>query len=101
MEKWNALKETPKPETGLRLWVDSWNGTTKLEDCEWERADFRVEAPTSHVLLAVRVTVTGRTWQRPHGYGFASCDCVRVRVEFVGDGEDSRYASGWMEIPQQ
>jgi hypothetical protein len=39
----------------------------------------------------VNVVVTGRTWQRREGDYW-----VRVRIEFVGDGEPSVFVGGWL-----
>ena len=98
--KWNELTETPKPEAGLRLWVDSWENYSPcvLEESDWERADFYTKTPNTKTTVALRLEVTGRTFQRP--FGFDSPECVRVRVEFVGDGENSTYAKGWLELKE-
>lgn len=100
MTKWNALNGTPKKEAGLRLWVDSWNSYAPavLEDSDWNRADFYTKTPNTGTTVALKLEVTGRTFQRP--FGFDAPECVRVRVEFVGDGEESRYAKGWLELKE-
>jgi hypothetical protein len=44
--------------------------------------------------VAVNIKVTGRTWQ------WRGDRCyVRVRIEFVGDGEPSTFGSGWLMDP--
>ena len=65
-----------------------------LEDCTyWDKADFLwpvgFDGPIKAV--AVNIFVTGRTIQFKHGD-----PVVRVKVEFVGDGEASRYVPGWI-----
>jgi hypothetical protein len=66
----------------------------RLRACDWwDKADFAwdvfCDGPIKE--LAANVYVTGRTVQWKSG-----CQVVRVRVEFVGDGEPSTFANGWM-----
>jgi hypothetical protein len=66
----------------------------RLRSCDWwDKADFAwdvfARGPIKEV--AVNVYVTGRTVQWKSG-----CQLIRVKVEFVGDGEPSTFANGWM-----
>ena len=86
---------TTDVQVGSVVKIDSWRISQVLESSDWEAAAFRI--PTTNGVirsLAVNVTVTGRTLQRLSGGGL----WVRVRVEFVGDGEPSTYAGGWLLI---
>jgi len=65
------------------------NPKTFLSSCTGDRLDN--SNPSTIPSLAVNVVVTGRTWQRRQGDYY-----VRVEIEFVGDGEPSVFAGGWM-----
>lgn len=72
---------------------DGWRFGQRLIASAWDVARFRLPTGSAGPVesLAVNVVATGRTWQRREG-GY----WVRVRVEFVGDGEPSVFAGGWM-----
>ena len=94
MEKWNAIEEGTQAEAGKMVYPDGWDGHgANLHDYpEWSKADFYLQGRYHQV--AVNVTVTGRTFQRPWGY--SGPKAVRVKIEFVGDGEPSTFSGGWM-----
>lgn len=95
MEKWNALEEGTKAEIGKVVYPDGWSGHgAPLEESDWRRADFRLQGYRSGIKLAVTIAVTGRTFQSP--WGTEGARAVRVRIEFVGDGEPSTFSGGWM-----
>lgn len=89
-------------QVGSEIYVDGWEPAPMLlQASEWDGAQFYL--PTFSGLrggpiktIACNVTITGRTPQTPFGKGGA--DCVRVKIEFVGDGEPSTFVSGWMRI---
>lgn len=96
---WNTITETPVPSVGDVIFVDTWkqgsyHASAKLEECEWDGAQFYVTTEITRVTLAIRLRITGRTYQWPLGAG--SPQCVRVEIEFVGDGEPSTYTKGWL-----
>ncbi len=70
-------------------------GECLLSCADWDAADFRwpnpIPAWRESRAIACNVYVTGRTVQ----YG-GYMDKVRVKVEWVGDGEPNEYVSGWM-----
>ena len=72
---------------------DGWRFGERLTASDWNMAQFRLPTGSAGPIksLAVNVTITGRTWQRREGDLW-----VRVRVEFVGDGEPSVFVGGWM-----
>jgi hypothetical protein len=88
---------TVTPEAGMFVQPDNWGGGNKLATCEeWDAADFRLDSWNyTDVSFGVNIEITGRTiqwertwWQRR----------VRVRIEFVGDGEPSTFSGGWLWI---
>ena len=100
MIKWNAIREPVVPTVGQTLCIDGWSRSSyhawvPLDESEWEAAQFYVTAPFTDARVALRLEVTGRTYQWP--FGSDSPKCVRVRVEFVGDGEPSTYGKGWLK----
>ncbi len=97
MERWNAIEEGTRPEVGSWIWPDEWKDHgSNLGDCDWwSEAEFFVTGQYNNV-AAVNITVTGRTFQRP--WGFSGPKAVRVKIEFVGDGEPSSFSGGWMKI---
>jgi len=79
-------------KVGCFVRPDEWNLGNRLEASDWEGGQFRL--PTFNTLvksLCVNITITGRSWQRTK-----DGQCVRVQIEFVGDGEPSTFCSGWM-----
>lgn len=78
---------------GSVIKIDGWRFAEKLIPSSWEPAQFYIPTSSGGPIkqLAVNVTITGRTWQRREGEYW-----VRVKIEFVGDGEPSEYTSGWM-----
>lgn len=84
---------TVRVGAGAFVAPDNWAHGSFLSDCtEWTLADYRLTSP-SGVPCAVNVEVTGRTIQRAPYTGAAR---VRVRIEFVGDGEPSTSVGGWL-----
>lgn len=65
-----------------------------LTENEWEGADFLWPVFNTGPIkeVAVNVYVTGRTIQ------WRDVPSVRVQVEFVGDGEPSTFAKGWLNF---
>lgn len=82
------------PQINSVIKPDNWQFAQRLQPSDWEMASFRL--PTSRnfgiTSLATNVVVTGRTWQRREGDYW-----VRVKIEFVGDGEPSTFSKGWMK----
>lgn len=82
-----------RPQVGSVILPDNWRISHKLQPSAWDQAEFYL--PTGYTAgitkIAVNITVTGRTWQRHSGDLW-----VRVRIEFVGDGEPSVFHKGWM-----
>lgn len=73
-----------------------WKFGSRLIPSDWDRAQFRLPRPNAFPgdpiqSLAVNVVVTGRTWRR-----MSESYWVRVRIEFVGDGEPGTVVGGWM-----
>ena len=58
----------------------------------WPGAQFRLPCPIGR-MIAVNVTITGRTIQRRGG-----ADWVRVKLEWVGDCEPSTFSKGWLLV---
>jgi len=83
-----------KPEINDQVMLDSWRVSETLLDSEWDKAQFYLTMPRTRMKRAVNITVTGRTFQKPNGkYG---PEAVRIKIEFVGDGEPSTFAGGWL-----
>lgn len=84
-------KVAPKLDSVVR--PDGWAWAGRLVRSDWDRADFYLTTNSGGPIkeLAVRITITGRTIQRREGDYW-----VRVRIEFVGDGEPSSFTKGWM-----
>jgi hypothetical protein len=80
---------------GARVVLDGLHSVTRtLRSCDWwDGADYawdiRNGGPIDEV--AVNVYVTGRTLQ----WHFDE-QVIRCKVEFVGDGEPSEFADGWL-----
>lgn len=84
------------PEPGRVIRMDNWRLTTTLTACEVpELAAFRVLTPNTQQNLAVNVTVTGR---KPVKTAYSDAHWVRIKIEFVGDGEPSTFHGGYMKI---
>jgi hypothetical protein len=83
-------------KVGCCIRPDGWSFGGRLISSAWDKAQFRLPRPAAFSgdpiqSLAVNVVVTGRTVQlREGGYW------VRVRIEFVGDGEPSTFTGGWL-----
>ncbi len=77
-------------QVGSYITLDCRKMGERLLPCEdWDKADFRF--PGVICSPAVNVFVSGRVVRTIQGQ-----NQIRVNVEFVGDGEASDYASGWM-----
>ena len=81
------------PEVGSLIRPDGWRFSERLVESDWSEAEFYLL--TGHCVgiqqVAVNITITGRTLQRFDGDLW-----VRVKIEFVGDGEPSVFHGGWM-----
>ena len=83
-------------KVGSCIRPDGWRFGSRLVPSDWDRAQFRLLRPNAFPSdpiqsLAVNIVITGRTWQRRQGDYW-----VRLRIEFVGDGEPSVFVGGWM-----
>jgi hypothetical protein len=77
-----------------RVRVDGWKFFTSIEKSEWEAADWRIQSINYDWLkLAINIRITGRTIQYREG-----CAMVRCEIEWVGDGEPSEFAKGWILV---
>jgi hypothetical protein len=67
----------------------------RLLPSDWDAAAFRYPAASlgPDGSVAVNVELTGRTLQRRP---YSDDLWIKARVEFVGDGEPSRFASAWL-----
>ena len=87
------------PAAGSLILTDRTAIGRLLADCETpEFAPFRLHSETLERLNgcygpACRVEVTGRTFQKIHGY-----DVVTVRLVFVGDGEPDTVQTGCLMV---
>lgn len=74
---------------------DGWTYGAHLVDSEWNMAQFYLPTNSNGPVksLAVNVTITGRTLRRKDDN-----DCIRVKIEFVGDGEPSTFTKGWLKV---
>ena len=94
----------PQPQVGSYVALDGWtdgsNSTPHssgdyLEACtDWDKASFRLPCTSLRVPCAVNVGISGRTIQ----IDSSGNEWVRVKVTFVGDGEDDTDTHGWMLI---
>jgi|SRR5215469_6353966 len=87
-----------KIEAGSRVEHDSGRTEFLLPCDDWDKAAFRWPNPIhewreSHA-IACNLKITGRTFQERNGKNFY----VRVRFEWVGDGEPSTYSGGWLVV---
>jgi len=68
-----------------------------LLDCDvppcpgWPGAEFLIPSVAGHTPL--NIEITGRTIQYKYG-----TPCVRIRIEFVGDCEESTFGSAWLYV---
>jgi hypothetical protein len=64
------------------------------QNCDdWDKADFRLSSGRLGIDLAVNVEQSGRKLRWPDGFG--SNPAVRVKITFVGDGEEDQVTHGW------
>jgi hypothetical protein len=82
-------------KVGVGSIVENQSGRIEtLRACEWEGAEFRYpHAFQPNPAVAVNVEITGRTFQLR-----GSVWAVKVRLEWVGDGEPSRFSTGWLRV---
>jgi hypothetical protein len=71
--------------------------TEKLLPSDWDKANFRFPNPIwdwreTHA-IACNIQITGRTFQYRQGDYY-----VKVRIEWVGDGEPNSYSEGWAKV---
>ena len=98
------FKQNYRPEVGDVVVPDGWKPfgailkeSDGFSDGSFPGCQFRMETPRSEYNLAVNITLTGRDTRKFQGeYGW-----VRVKIEFVGDGEPSDFSSGWMKKKSQ
>lgn len=87
------VRETA-PKVGSYVEPDGWRFGGRLLPETWEAASFRLPTGLTTVTsLAVNVKVTGTMYRYRRGSRW-----VRVKVEFVGDGEPSRFRGAWMKV---
>lgn len=84
-----------EPKIGDLILPDGWTIPHRLEESDWEKAKFRL--PTGQSVgvlsLAVNVEVSGKSEKRMFGeWGW-----IRVKLEFVGDGEPSKIHYGYWQ----
>lgn len=84
-----------EPKVGAYVVPEQWRFGNLLQASDWRRAQFRLPTNSGGPIssLAVNISITGRTIQRRQGDNY-----IRVNIEFVGDGEPSTFASGWMKV---
>lgn len=68
-----------------------------LLSSEWDQAGFRFPNPIHEWreihAIALNIEITGRTFQWRNGRHM-----VKLRLEWVGDGEPSTYSEGWLLV---
>lgn len=83
------------PMIGSVVEPDNWRLAERLLPSDWDKADFYL--PTGYqcgiTKVAVNIKVTGRTLRRRYG----DSQWVRIKIEFVGDGEPSTFLGGWLK----
>lgn len=73
----------------------SWGIGGRLTASDWHEAMYRLQCNNGLVdSVAANITVTGRTVQYSPSQGAR----VRIKVEFVGDGEPSTYTAAWLYL---
>ena len=74
---------------------EGWRFGGRLQASNWEAAQFYLPTNSGGPVesLAVNVQITGKTLQRRNGSSM-----VKVKIEFVGDGEPSTFTGGWMLV---
>lgn len=92
------------PRPGMYVAPDGWRGASgELIRSDWSEAQFRIisgtpaTSPTDSGMIepAINLTLTGRSVQfAPHN----RAPRVRVRIEWIGDGEPSEYSHGWLYL---
>jgi hypothetical protein len=91
----NNLPPEPKPKPDSRIEPDEWGFGSRLKEAPpGDLAPFRLPSTRyADIEYPVYVFVTGKSVRRRRsGY------YLRVRIEFVGDGEPSTFSGGWMEV---
>jgi hypothetical protein len=92
--KEDAFRKATKVEAGKWVEPDGWKRGNSLVADESGFCDFRLPSDNyATVACAVRIHVTGRTLQR----GLYK-QRVRVKIEFLKDGEPSTFQGGWMYV---
>jgi hypothetical protein len=83
------------PRVGRYVEPDGWGIGSCLKPSDWSAAEFYLPTHCGGPIrcIAVNVTPTGRTLRRR----FDSL-LIRVRIEFVGDGEPSTFTGGLMVV---
>jgi hypothetical protein len=81
-----------EPTVGQMIEFDQGAFYELLPCTDWDRAQFRI--PVKHLQIAVNVRITGTMVHRT-----AACyPRIRCEVEFVGDGEPSRFERAWLHL---
>lgn len=80
---------------GSHVKPDGWQIGGSLQASDWSEADFYLPTNSGGPIkaLAVNVTITGYTLKR-----MMDSQYVRVKIEFVGDGEPSTFSGGWLHV---
>lgn len=87
--------KTIEAKVGSVVWPDNWFGAEQLIESDWDAAQFRIKLGSNGPIksLAVNVEITGRTIQY-HNLAY----WIRIKIEFVGDGEPSQIYRGWLKV---
>lgn len=78
------------PKFGAYILMDNW----RPSDCLMEGdsfSPFRLNSNHAGQSFALSIEITGRTYRR-----FESCNWVRIKITFPGDGEPDSYTKGWL-----
>ena len=93
-----GLAETAQAKVGMDIMIgDTYFGLcegTDYSDSGFAGCEFYAESRSGLITLAVNISLSGRTIQRPTG--FYGRRAIRCRIEFVGDCEPSTFTSGWL-----
>jgi hypothetical protein len=103
----NAMKSTSKviygnevaAAVGTHVWVaekpigENLMPGSDFSDSSFPGCDFYFPVGGPIKQVACNIHVTGKTLQWKHGVL-----CVKVKIEWVGDGEPSTFCPGWMKV---
>jgi len=78
---------------GWKPWSERITKSDGYKDSSFPGCQWRVKSRGGDYDLAINLTVTGRKSKYfSGGRGYA----IRVKIEWVGDGEPSSYSCGWL-----